>query len=141
MPKYEDFKFGDVWICRDGSEAVITSADNPIHQEYTVTTSRGSITSEGFYRSDKVPHPRDLIRPKTPALDLTKPLRFKGAIDTFSASEIENAPEPVGRTLKQWVVVHRRTGTAHGGWRAQEDAERNCSPGYIVVEMTGEYHV
>jgi len=140
MPKYEDFKVGDVWICRDGSEVTVIdlqkSLNFPIRArvapDYTCV-----FTKDGFYRADKTPHPYDLMRPKTPPLDLTKPLRFIGAIETFSASEIENAPEPV--TLKRWATVDKVDGECSGCYDTREGAARNCSNEQVVVELTGEY--
>jgi len=140
MPKYEDFKVGDVWICRDGTEATITRVDVQRCQSYfRVETTRGSVTEEGTYRFDRVPHDIDLIRPKVPPIDLTKPLRFIGAVDTFSAAEIENAPEPVVRTLKQWAIVDKVDGEYSGCYHTREGAVRNCHSDQVIVELTGEY--
>ncbi|MHB1644672.1 MAG: hypothetical protein ACYCS8_18805 [Acidithiobacillus sp.] len=97
------------------------------------------MTEEGTYRLDMVPYDVDLIRPKVPPIDLTKPLRFIGAADTFSAAEIENAPEPVVRTLKQWATVDKVDGECRECYDTREEAERYCHSDQLIVELTGEY--
>jgi len=140
MPKYEDFNVGDVWIRRDGGEAVITAigtdAIYPV-QARIKGDYYPIFTKDGFYRADKALHPYDLLRLKTPPLDLTKPLRFIGAVETFSAAEIENAPEPV--MVKQWAVIAPEGGV-EDFFDTYEEAREAFAHGQIV-EMTGEYHV
>jgi len=117
MPKYEDFKVGDVWIRRDGKEAVIAevrviTADTPegftrfpidsksLENSFNTHTVNGKVWS--IEESDG-----DLLHRKEQGLDLTKPLRFKKGGSSFTAEELENVPEPQMRVLKAWVLVDR----------------------------------
>jgi hypothetical protein len=148
MPKYEDFKVGDTWVCRDGKESLITLVRPRgfVHGPFLISSVRGSrsfshIASGTVWTQQETGF--DLMH-KKPELDLTKPLRHIGDCRTFSAAEIENVPEqPVTRTVKQWAVVDRVDGTVITAWKTEEQAERNCSPDYTdaVVELTGEYTV
>ncbi len=123
---------------RDGTEATITRVDAQRCQSYPVETTRGSVTEEGTYRLDRVPYDVDLIRPKVPPIDLTKPLRFKGETDGgFMLHELENVPGPI--MVKLWATVFTSDGYCDGVYDTREKADRNRSNEQVVVELTGEY--
>jgi len=147
MPKYEDFKVGDVWITRDGEEVVITevlpmdSSDYP----YPIGSDVDSHTGDGLcwkgYKTDG-----DLIRKKhedQKRVDLSKPLQFKGGCygdARFSIDDLENVPEPQKRTVIQWAVVGEADGHIPGVYDTKEEAEIYCESGYVVVKLEGEYY-
>jgi hypothetical protein len=146
MPKYEDFKVGDTWICRDGKESLVVEVkDTPegfcvsSYRDRDVQThaQHGGAWNRGEYD-------RDLIRKKeTHALDLAKPLRFKagsGPLGCFSADDLENVPEPVTRKATLFAAVDVGTGHIPGAFDTRAEAEKYCKHG-IVVELTGEYTV
>ena len=116
MPKYEDFKVGDVWICRDGKEAVITevcviNTDTP--EGFAPFPINSKILGNGCFNTHTVngkvwsvvESDGDLMYRKEQGLDLTKPLRFKKGGRSFTAEELENVPEPK-KTVMQEVNLH-----------------------------------
>jgi len=115
MPKYEDFKVGDVWIRRDGKEAVIAevrviNADTPegfnrfpIDSKSLENCFNTHLVNGRVWTAEE--SDGDLMHRKEQGLDLTKPLRFKKGGSSFTAEELENVPEPQKRVLKAWVVV------------------------------------
>jgi len=145
MPKYEDFKVGDVWICRDGKEAVIAEVRSMDSLYYPIVSDVDSHTGDGLcWRGDE--SDGDLIRKKhedQKRVDLSKPLQFKGGCygdARFSINDIENVPEPQKRTVIQWAVVHEADGYIHGVYDTKEEAERYRRSGCVVVKLEGEYH-
>jgi len=145
MPKYEDFKVGDVWICRDGKEAVIAGVRSMDSLYYPIVSDVDSHTGDGLCWSG-VASDGDLIRKKhedQKRVDLSKPLQFKGGCygdARFSINDIENVPEPQKRTVIQWAVVHEADGHIPGVYDTKEEAEIYCESGYVVVKLEGEYH-
>jgi len=142
MPKYEDFKVGDTWVCRDGKEAVITRVRSKYSSDYPIKSNVDSYTGDGLCWSG-VASDGDLIRKKhedQKRLDLSKPMQFRVVVtNPFTADDIENVPEPQKRTVIQWAVVHEADGYIHGVYDTKEEAER-CESGYVVVKLEGEYY-
>jgi hypothetical protein len=140
MPKYEDFKVGDTWVCRDGRESVINTV-YPDKQEYPIIGTWQTHTASGMTWADGRLSPNDLMR-KIPHVDLTKSLRFKGETGrSFSLSDFENVHEPVTRMVKQFGVVCVDDGEVEAVFDTYKEAEHNCSEDQIVVELTGEYTI
>ena len=108
MPKYEDFKVGDVWITRDGEEVTIIGVHSKYSSDYPIKSNVDSYTECGWRLKGREIH-ADLIRKKhedQKRLDLSKPMRFRVVgTNPFTADGLENVPEPQKRVLKAWVVV------------------------------------
>ena len=71
MPSYDDFKVGDVWVCRNGEEVTVAITD-PFDHTILVRSATSTRWHLGNGKSQSEIMPYDLIHKK---LDTSKPVR------------------------------------------------------------------